>query len=142
MIAGQHNFKGLIKFILPDEPVTVDQEVMTLTRIHIYRKDRNCSKKSFISWIKENSPPPTFLKKVKETQGKRSKEFLKSILDTDLEPNFRPKPPCKCPKLAKLANIQLTKEINMQMVPNSDNRQTVNDNIPSTIRKRQAQVPK
>ena len=67
---------------------------------------------------------------------------MESILDQDLEPNFRPKPPCKCPKLAILANSQLTKEIDKQMTPTSDNRQTTNDNILSTIRKMQSQAPK
>ena len=93
MIAAQHNCDGLLKFILPDNTVTVDLEVMTLTGIHLYRKDRNCSKKSFLPWSEENTPPPTFLKKVKETQGERSKEFLESILNQNLETNFRPKPP-------------------------------------------------
>ena len=97
MIAAQHNCEGLLKFILPDNIVTVDLEVMTVTGIHIYRKDRNCSKKSFLPWSKENTPPPTFLKKVKETQGERLKEFLESILDQDLEPNFRPKPHVNVP---------------------------------------------
>ena len=31
MIAAQHNSEGLLKFILPDNMVTVDVEVMTLT---------------------------------------------------------------------------------------------------------------
>ena len=45
MMADQHNCKGLLKFILPDDTVTVDLEVMTLTGVHVYRKDRNCSEK-------------------------------------------------------------------------------------------------
>ena len=99
MIPAQHNCEGLLKFILLDDTVTVDLEVMTLTGVHIYRKDRNCSEKRFLPWSEKNPPPPEFLKKVKETQGERSKEFLESILDQDLEPNFRPEPPCKCPKI-------------------------------------------
>ena len=50
--------------------------------------------------------------------------------------------PRKHPKLVKLANSQLTKEINLQMAPTSDNRQTINDTIPLTIRKIQLQAPK
>ena len=80
------------------------------------------------------------MKKVKETQGERSKEFLESILDQDLEPNFRPKPPCKCPKLAKLANRQLTQVINKPKAPTSDNKQTTNDKIPSAVRNMQSQA--
>ena len=78
MIAAQHNCEGCLKFILPDDKVTVNLEVMTLMGIHIYRKDRNCSEKRFIPWSEENIPPPAFLKRVKETQGKNSKEFLES----------------------------------------------------------------
>ena len=48
MIAAHHNCEGLLKFILPDDMVTVNLEVMTLTGVHIYRKDTNCSEKSFI----------------------------------------------------------------------------------------------
>ena len=67
MIPAQHNGEGFLKFILPDDTVTVDLEMMTLTGIHLYGKDRNCSKKSFLPWSEENTPPPTFLKKFKET---------------------------------------------------------------------------
>ena len=49
MIAAQHNCEGLLKFILPDDTVTVDLEVMTLTVIHIHRKDRKCSEKKGFS---------------------------------------------------------------------------------------------
>ena len=141
MIAAQHNCEGL-KFILPDDTETADLEVMTLTGIHIYRKDRNCSKKNFLSWSKENTPPPTFLRKVQETKGERSKEILESILDQDLEPNFRPKPPYKCPKLAKLSDRQITQDTNKCKTPISNNKQTTNDKIPSTVRKMQSQAQK
>ena len=59
-----------------------------------------------------------------------------------MEPNFRPKPPCKCPKLAKLTDKQITKDINKPKALTSDNRQTTNDNIPSTVRKMQSQAQK
>ena len=49
MIAAQHNCEELLKFILLDDTVMVNLEVMTLTGIHIYRKDRNCNEKSFYS---------------------------------------------------------------------------------------------
>ena len=41
IIAAQHNYEGLQKFILPDDMVTVDLEVMTLTGVHVYKRDRN-----------------------------------------------------------------------------------------------------
>ena len=85
MMAAQHNCKGLLKFILPDDMVTVNAEVMTLTGIHIFKQDRNRSEESFIPWSKENMPPPAFLKRDRETQTKKIKRVLESILDQDLE---------------------------------------------------------
>ena len=60
----------------------------------------------------------SFLKRVRETQTKKSKELLESILDQDLEQNFRPKQPCKYPKIAKLADSQLAQELNLNMTTN------------------------
>ena len=37
MMAVQHYCEGPLKFILPDDTVTVDMEVMTLTGIHIFK---------------------------------------------------------------------------------------------------------
>ena len=48
MMAAQNICEGLLKFILPDDMVTVDMEVMTLTGIHIYRQDKHFSEKSCI----------------------------------------------------------------------------------------------
>ena len=104
MMAVQHSCEGLLRFILLDNTVTVDMEVMTLLGVHIFK---HISEKSFILWSEESTPPPSFSKRVKETQTKKSKEFLESILDHDLEPNFRPKQPCRCPKVAKLLGSQL-----------------------------------
>ena len=47
MIAAQHNYEGLLKFILPDDMVTVDLEVKTLTGFHVYRKIERAVKKGF-----------------------------------------------------------------------------------------------
>ena len=41
LIAAQHPCKGQLKFILPNDMVTVDLEVMSLTGVHIYKKDKN-----------------------------------------------------------------------------------------------------
>ena len=45
MMAAQHNCEGLLKFILPDDTVTVDMKVMTLTGVHIFRQDKHSSEK-------------------------------------------------------------------------------------------------
>ena len=71
MMAVQHSCKGLPRFILLDDTVTVDMEVMTLTGVYVFRKDKHSSEKSFFPWNKENAPPPAFLKRVRETQTKK-----------------------------------------------------------------------
>ena len=76
LIAAQHTCEGLLNFILPDDTVIVDLEVMTLTGVHVYRKERNCVEKRLFPWSKENASPPEFLRKVRETEGQRTKEFL------------------------------------------------------------------
>ena len=88
LIVAQHNCKELLKFILPDDMATVDLEVMTLTGAYVYKRDKNCIEKRFLPWSKENTLPPEFLRKVRETQGQRTKEFLDSLLDQDLVPKF------------------------------------------------------
>ena len=64
----QHSCNGLLKFVLPKDMVTVDLELMTLTGVNTYKKDKNNLEKSFFPWSKENIPPPEFFGKVKETQ--------------------------------------------------------------------------
>ena len=131
----QHNCEGLLRFILPDNTVTVDMEVMTLKRIHIFRQDKQSNEKTFISWNEDNTPPSSFLKRVRETQNKASKEFLESVLDQDLEPNFRPKHPCACPKVARLSDSQLIQDGKLRMA-----REAEKDDIP--VRNRETQDPK
>ena len=69
MMAVQHSCEGLLRFILPDDTVTVDMEVMTLTGVHVFRQDKHSSEKGFIPWSEENTPP-AFLKGVRETHTK------------------------------------------------------------------------
>ena len=47
-ITAQHTCKGLLKFILLIDIVTVDLEVMTLTGVHIYKKDKNNVENDFL----------------------------------------------------------------------------------------------
>ena len=75
-------------------------------------------------------PPPAFMKSVRETQTKNSKEFLEAILDHDFEPNFRPKDPCRCPKVAKMSDSQFVQEQKMKMAA----KETTQNNIPRTCR--------
>ena len=41
-------------------------------------------------------PPPEYLGKEKETQKQGTIEFSSTLLNQDLEPNYRPKAPCSC----------------------------------------------
>ena len=68
MMAVQHSCEGLLRFILLDDTVTVDMKVMTLIGVHIFKQDKHSSEKCFIPWSEENTPPPAFLKSVRETQ--------------------------------------------------------------------------
>ena len=40
---------------------------MTLTGVYVYGRDRNCTEKRFFPWSEENTPPPEFQRKVRET---------------------------------------------------------------------------
>ena len=97
LITAQHTCQGLLKFILPNDTVTVDLEMMTLTEVHINKKDKNNVEKQFFPLSDKNTPPPELLKKGRETQRQRTKEFLGTLLNQDLEPNFWPKTPLPAP---------------------------------------------
>ena len=75
----QHTCEGFLRFILPEDTVTVGMEVMTLKGIHIFRQDKNSIEKTFIPWCEDNTPPSSFLKRLRETQSKPSAEFLESF---------------------------------------------------------------
>ena len=81
MMVIQHSCEGLLRFILPDDTVTIDMEVMTLKGLHIFRQDKHYNEKIFFPWSEDNTPPSSFLKRARETQTKASKEFLESVLD-------------------------------------------------------------
>ena len=119
--------------------MTVDMKVMTLLGVHIFKQDKHSSEKSFIPWSK-NTPPPSFLKRVRKIQTKKSKEFLESILDQDLEPNFRPKQLCKCPKIARLSDHQFIQDSKLKMTTTS--KESTQDSIPLTVRNMEMQDPK
>ena len=74
-MAVQHSCERLLRFVLPDNNLTVDMEVINLTGVYIFLQDKHFNEKRFISWSKY-APPPAFLKRVKENQTKKSKEFL------------------------------------------------------------------
>ena len=134
MIAAQHTSEGLLKFILPDDMVTIDLEVMTLTGVHVYRKDRNCGEKRFFPWGEENTPPQEFLRKVREPQGKEQTNF-RITLEPSFSTQLLAKSPCKCPNFAKL--------VSKHKAPNSDSSQdkhvTTDDNISVMVAKIPAQ---
>ena len=60
LIAAQHTCKGLLKYILPNDTVTVDLEVMTLTGVHIYRKERNSVENAFSLRVRRICPLQKF----------------------------------------------------------------------------------
>ena len=124
MTISQHICKGLLRFILPEDTVTVDMEVMTLKGIYIFRQDKHSNEKTYIPWSEDHKPPSSFLKRLKETQGKPSRDFLESVMDQNLEPNYRPRHYCTCPKVAKLSNIQVIQDVQARHLEQTDNPST------------------
>ena len=57
-----------------------------------------------------------------------------------MEPNFRPKHPCRCPKVAKLSDNQFIQESNLKM--SAKFKETINHNKPLTVRNMEVQAPK
>ena len=84
MMIIQHSCEGLLRFVVPDDTVTVDMEIMTLKGMHIFKQDKNSGEKTFIPWSEDNKPPSSFLKRVRETQKTTSKEFVESVLYQEL----------------------------------------------------------
>ena len=82
-------------------------EVMTLKGIHTFWQDKHSNEKTFIPWSDHNKPPSSFLKRLRDTQGTPSKEFLETLVDRNLDENFRSKIPCKCPKVAKMSDREV-----------------------------------
>ena len=58
-----------------------------------------------------NKPPSSFVKRLREIQDKPSKEFLKSVVDQNVEANFRPKASCNCPKVAGMSDSELIQDM-------------------------------
>ena len=80
-------------------------------------------------------PPPECLRKVRETQGQRTKDFLGTLLNQNLEPNFGQ-------SLCVIALIFSNWQVNIKASkPGSsqEKHNTTPDNIPITVRMIQAQ---
>ena len=75
MTVVHHTCEGFLRFALPEDTVTVDMEDMTSKGIHIFLQDKNSNEKMFIPWSTHNKPPSSFLKRLRETQDKPTKEF-------------------------------------------------------------------
>ena len=76
MTVVHHQWEGFLNFVLLDDTMTVDMEVMTLNGIHIFWQDKHSNENMFIPWSEHNKPPSSFLKRLRDTQGTPSKEFL------------------------------------------------------------------
>ena len=110
MTVTQHISEGLLRFILPQDTVTIDKEGMTLKGLYFFRQDKHSNEKTFIPWSEDYKPPSSFLKRHRETQGKPSRDFLESGVDKNLEPIYRPRHYCTCPKVVKLSDMQVIQD--------------------------------
>ena len=79
MTVMQCTCEGFFKLVLPTDTVTVDMEVMTLKGIHIFQQDKHSNEKTFIPWSECNKLPSSFLKRLRDTQGTPSKEFIETL---------------------------------------------------------------
>ena len=91
---------------------------MTLKGIHIFRQDRHSNEKTFIPWSDHNKPSSSFLKRLRDTQGTPFKEFLETLVDRNLDENFRPKTPCKCPKVTKMSDREVIMDAKQRKTEN------------------------
>ena len=107
MTVIHHQCEGFLKSVIPEDTVLVDMEVMTLKDIHIFKQDKHSNEKTFIPWSDHNKLSSSFLKRLRDTQGTPSKEFLETLVDRNLDKNFRPKTPCKCPKVTKMSDREV-----------------------------------
>ena len=107
MTVVHHQCQGFLKFVIPEDTMTIAMEVITLKGIHIFWQDKHSNEKMFIPWSDHNKPPSFFLKRLRDTQDTPSKEFLETLVDRNLDENFRPKTPCKCPKVAKMSDREV-----------------------------------
>ena len=118
MTVIHHPCKGFLRFVLPEDTMTVDMEVMTLKDIHMFQQDKYSNEKIFIPWSEHNKPPLSFLKRLRDTQGTLSKEFLETLVDRNLDENFRPKTPCKCPKIDRMPDREVTMDTKQRKMDN------------------------
>ena len=123
MTVVHHPCKGFLKFVLPEDTVTVDMEVMTLNGIHIFQQDKYSNEKTFIPWNDHNKPPSCFLKRLRDTQGTPSKEILETLVDRNLNENFRPKTPYKCPKIARMLDREVIMDEKQRKMDNGTETQ-------------------
>ena len=121
MTISQHTCTGLFRFILTEDTVKEDMEVMTLKGVYIFRQDKHSKEKTFIPWSENHKPPSSFLKRLKETQGKPSRDFLESVMGQNLEPNYRHRHYCTCPKVARLSDIQVIQDEQARHLEQMDN---------------------
>ena len=65
MTVVHHQCEVFLKFVIPEDTVTTDMEVMILKGIHIFRQDRHSIEKTFIPWSDHNKHPSSFFKETK-----------------------------------------------------------------------------
>ena len=75
MTVVHHICEEFLRFVLPEDAVTVDMEVMTLKGIHIFQQDKNSNEKTFIPWSEHNKPPTSFLKDLGKLKANLLKNF-------------------------------------------------------------------
>ena len=107
MTVIHHQCKGFLTFLILEDTITIDMEVMTLKGIHIFWQDRHSNEITFIPWSDHNKPPSSFLKRLRDTEGTPSKEFLEMLVGRNLDKISDLRPLVKCPKVTKMSDREV-----------------------------------
>ena len=75
MTVVQHTCDGFLRFILPEDTVIVDMEVMTLKGIHIFKQDKHSYEKCLFPGV--NIINPFFI--LEETRGDSGHAFQRIL---------------------------------------------------------------
>ena len=75
MTVTQHICEGLLRFILAEDSVTVDVEVMTLKGLYILRQDKHSNKKTLFLGAGTISLPPHSLRGLGKLKANLQKTF-------------------------------------------------------------------
>ena len=55
-----HQCERFLKFVVPEDTMTIDMEVMTMKGVPIFQQDTHSNEEMFIPWSDHNKSPSSF----------------------------------------------------------------------------------